>query len=122
MKDEELIERARAAVDREVEGLDAATRTRLSAARRTALAELEGPGRRFAPGWAPVGAAAAIAAIAIGMALSARSPVLAPEVAGAPGAELEALLSEDDPALYDEDIEFYAWLDEQALAERPDAG
>lgn len=127
-RDDALIARAQAAVEREVEGLDAETRARLSAARRAALAELDAPGRGAAsgwrPGWVPVGAAAAVAVIAVGVAFSARTP--APEAAFKaalePATELEVLLADEDLALYDEELEFYDWLDEQALAEPADAG
>jgi hypothetical protein len=118
--DEALIARAQAAVDREVEGLDAATRARLNAARRSALAELEAPRRGFAPGWVPVGAAAAVAVIAVGVALGNRGP--APEVAAEPATELEVLLADDELALFEEELEFYTWLDEQALGTQDDAG
>jgi hypothetical protein len=112
--DEELIARAQREVDREVEGLDAATRAKLNAARRAALAELEAPRRGFAHAWVPVGAAAAVAVIAVGVALDRPGP--APEVAAEPATELEVLLADDELALYEEELEFYAWLDEQANA------
>lgn len=112
--DESLIARARAAVDREVEGLDAATRARLSAARRTALAELEARRGGFAPGWAPVGVAAAVAVVAVGVTLSMRAPL--PAAGVEPATEFELLLTNDDLALYDEELEFYAWLEEQGDA------
>ena len=111
--DEELIARAQLEVEREVEGLDAATRARLNAARRSALAELDAPRRGVAFGWAPVSAAAAVAVIAVGVALN-RGPATV-EVAE-PATEIEVLLADEELALYDEDLEFYAWLDEQADA------
>ena len=111
--DDELIARAQREVDREVEGLDAATRTRLNAARRAALAELDAPRHGFAQAWIPVGAAAAVAVIAVGVALD-RGPA-APQPAE-PATEIEVLLAEEELALYEEELEFYAWLDEQADA------
>ena len=117
--DEELIARAQAQVDREVEGLDVATRARLSAARRTALAELEAPTWGFGAGLVPIGAAAAVAVIAVGVALSPGAP--APDAA-APATEIEVLLADEDLALFDEELEFYGWLDEQGLDETLDAG
>lgn len=130
--DEALIAQAQAAVDREVEGLDAATRAKLSAARRNALAELEASGRGalpgWRPGWVPVGAAAAVAVIAVGVALTVSAPPTVgsgrgPTPAAAePATEIEALLADEDLALFDEELEFYAWLEEEALDEQADAG
>ena len=122
MKDDEeeaLIERARAALARDAESLDAPTRARLSAARRNALDALVPAKPGLQPGWLPVGVAAAAALVAVGVAFSARTPT--PDAALEPASELEVLLGEDDPALYDEDLEFYAWLEEQTVA-TPAAG
>lgn len=114
--DAELIGRAGDAFTRDAEALDEITRQRLSAARRLALDELETPTRSRAFAWAPVGAAAVVAIAAVGVALVLRTPSAPP----APGAddgrttEMELLLGDDDPALYDEEPDFYAWAAEQA--------
>ena len=121
--DEALVERARAAVAREAEQLDALTRVKLSAARRAALDELAQPRPGLQPGWLPLGAAATAALVAVGVALSLRTPP--PEAGLEPVSELEVLLGDDDPALYDEELEFYAWLEQQPAVPPPatdDAG
>lgn len=118
--DDDLIERARAAVDREVGNLDAATRSRLVAARRAALAELEAPRRSFTATWVPVGAAAVVAVIAVGVALNPRAPV--PEAGVEADTAIELLLTDDDFVLYEDDLEFYAWLDESGPEADGDAG
>jgi hypothetical protein len=99
--------------DESVADLDGATRSRLTRARQRALAEVA------RPGWAglgfPVPAAAAVAAIAVvAVTLVLRDaaepiPVVA-EVAEF--SDFDLLLEEDEFDLF-EDLEFYAWLDEQ---------
>jgi hypothetical protein len=121
--DEALVARACAAVEREASQLDATTQGKLRAARRAALDALAPPRAGPQPAWLPVGAAATIALVAVGVGLSTRAPV--PAAAIEPASEFEVLLGEDDPALYDEELEFYAWLDEQPVAPPPasdDAG
>lgn len=139
-RDAELLRRAKTAFDAEAEALDAATRQRLAAARRAALAELEARGsRRLAPGWMPVGAAAAVAVAAVGVALTVRGPqpgAIAPGASpasaaagdargGEPASEMELLLGEDALGMFDEDPEFVAWAVEAAgapVAGSDDAG
>jgi hypothetical protein len=123
MNDDELIEHARRKVDAELEGMDKVTRLKLAATRRAALDQLAEPARGMQPGWLPVGAAAAVALVAVGVALGLRTP--APDAAAEAPSELEVMLGDDDPALYDDELEFYAWLDEQQVAPPPagdDAG
>lgn len=117
----ELAGRTKAAFEREVEALDVATRQRLAAARRTALEQLDAPAR-LTPAWVPVGAAAAVAVVAVGVALSLRGPQPAVNQGRDGATELELLLGEDDPALYAEDPEFYAWVEEQTAEGNGDAG
>lgn len=136
--DARLMQRARAAFDAEAAALDSTTQRRLSVARRAALAGLEAPQRGAFAQWAPLGAAAAVAVIAVGVTLSLRAPhgvsrgvpqgaapvavVIAPiaNAATAPVAEMELLLGDDELALYDEDPEFYDWAAAEAGAD--DAG
>ena len=127
-QDLELMRRAKAAFDAEAASLDATTRGRLAAARRAALAELEAPVRRATPAWLPVGAAAAVAIAAVGVALTLRAPqpaspgsapgsgVVAATMPGSivalaaePVTEVELLLGDDELALYAEDPEFVSW-------------
>jgi len=109
---EALTRRTRAALDREVEALDADTQRRLRLARHAALETLEAPVRA---GWMPVGAAAAVAVAAVGVALTLRGPAAGPVPARDGATEVELLLGEDDLALYAEDPEFYAWVEEQTV-------
>jgi hypothetical protein len=107
--------RAKEAFERSVQGLDAATRSRLTQARHRAIEELEGGGLRR--GWRrsllPAGALAAAALVAV-LVLRPGDPAGEPgiEQAAAVG-DLEILLGDEDLEMYDEDIEFYAWLEEQ---------
>ena len=122
-RDAALMRRAKAAFDAEASALDATTRGRLAAARRAALAELEAPERRATPAWLPVGAAATVAIVAVGVALSLRTPPPAADrsvvaatmpgsivaLAAEPVTEVELLLGEDELTLYAEDPEFVSW-------------
>jgi len=118
-----LIERTKQALDRELEALDTATRVRLTAARRAALGRLEeaqGEERGARLGWLPTAAAVGVVVIAVGVALAPRPAPVAGD--DEPGAEVELLLAEDELAFYEQDPEFYAWLDEQLPAGAGDAG
>lgn len=111
-RDEELAARARAQLDRDLEGLDESTRARLRAARLRALDGLEDRGARrgFA---APRGLLAASAgAVALALVVASwrqrdgAEHALADELDDA-----DILASTDDWELYD-DLDFYRWLDE----------
>ncbi|MBT8097965.1 MAG: hypothetical protein HKP32_09495 [Woeseia sp.] len=111
--DEVLKQRAARLFDESVAGLDGQTRSRLNQARQRALAATEGR-RVIMSKWLPLGAAAAVATIAIAMwdgrqqsdALSAPD-FTAPTMA----TDFEILLDEEDFEML-EDLEFYSWLDE----------
>jgi hypothetical protein len=116
-QDEAFERRARELFDASVDGLDAATRARLAAARRAAVAETGS--RRVASwrGWAPVAIAASAALVAV---IVWREPGDAPPATVGPAAApaldaLELVAAGDDLDLVAEDLEFYAWLDELAL-------
>jgi hypothetical protein len=100
--------RARAAFDASVEGLDGATRSRLTQARHRALAAA---GARR--GWPSLALpAAAAAATVLGVALwTGRGvvPTPAPQVTVVQGEWLDLLTAGDDLDLLAEDPEFYAW-------------
>jgi anti-sigma-K factor RskA len=117
----------RARLDESARDLDAATLSRLNQARQAALAAARPrrPWWRIAPYLVGATATAALA-LAVGLALtlpgspeSAVAPVAAGlDVAGLDAADLDAadldmLSAPDDLALY-EDMEFYAWLDDEA--------
>ena len=124
--------RAKRAFDESVAGIDAATRSRLTQARYRALQELDPErrsswrlalgGKSLAAKWLPAGALAAAALAAV--LLVGRGP-LTPDtrVESAPLADLDILLGDEPLEMLDEDLEFYAWLEEQPeWAEPPAAG
>lgn len=100
--EDELLKNARAALDRSVENIDAATASRITQARHAAL---DAAGSRSRNVWVP--AAAAVAASA---AIVAVIVTRAPEEAAPMLDDLELIAAPDDPELY-RDLEFYAWLD-----------
>lgn len=115
--------RARASFDAGVEGLDAATRSRLHRSRQQAVAIAAG--QRHATGTWRMGVAGALAAsvlVAVLLWRGAGDPVSAPldaRVAAdeAPGLALEVLAAnEDDLTLVaaEEDLEFYAFVEAAA--------
>jgi hypothetical protein len=113
--DGELERRAQQAFDRSTAEVDAATRSRLTQARYRALEQLpEAPGRRIPRAWlVPAGAAAAAALVAV-LLLQRSGPATDTGLeAGLAPADLEILLGEEDLEMYDEEIEFYAWLEDQ---------
>lgn len=101
-----------------VDELDAATLSRLNRARQAALENIghraAGANRRTR--WLTVGAAAAVAAIVVGL---WQVQTLAPDVSVTPVIadeviDIELLLDEGDLEMYEE-LEFFAWLPEDAL-------
>jgi hypothetical protein len=115
----ELEQRAKALFDDSVRDLDGATRARLAQARRRALEELEPRGSRFARDWrlAAAGALASLA-LAIWLVPWQAEPVAVPAMQAAVFDDLELLLDEDlvldeDLEMFDEELDFYAWLEGQ---------
>jgi hypothetical protein len=115
---EQLERRANALFERSVAEIEATDRARLREARRQALAELGRP--VFAAPRNLGFAAAAVAAVALLVTLrSPRGP--APPVVDAQfgtmvAADLELLLGDEELDMLAE-LEFYSWLDNQALGE-----
>ncbi len=107
-----LRDQARQVLDTSAQELDELTLARLRAARLRALSvPVSRPYRRLAPVWA-------VASLLIGV-LWLQWPSAAPQLALLD--DLDLLTAAEDPALYAEDWEFYAWLAEQAPA-AADAG
>lgn len=110
----EFEQKTRELFAREVAGLDGATRSRLNQARQRALAELDRPAWSLTRLPVPQAAVAAVAVAVVSGLLLMRggvSPVEpAPEFATA--SDIEILLAEDDMEFLEE-LEFYAWLEEQ---------
>ena len=105
----ELERKSRAAFDESVESLDAATRSRLARARAEALSELRGRRVNWRSAWVPAGVAAA-AALASALLLvgdDAAGPSAPPALAAFE--DLDIVAGGEDLAMFEEDVEFYAW-------------
>ena len=106
--------RAREHFDASVEGIDAATRSRLNRARQAAIAEVErsrhGPWRT----WLPAAAAASVALLAVVLWRMPGQQPGASLVEGAPTAEVVEMLAIGDDVV-SEDPEFYTWLADRGL-------
>jgi hypothetical protein len=104
---------AKQAFDASVRGLDAGTRVRLVEARERALENAGGV--RSSLGWswslAPSGALAAAAVVAVLLLANHPRPreIGPQQFVG----DLEILLSQEDLAMLDDDIDFYSWLEDQ---------
>jgi hypothetical protein len=114
--DEELAKRAKEVFDRSVDGLDAATLSRLNRGRQAALAKGANPVREWLR-WMP---ATGVAAAALLVMLTFQGPGDV-DVISAPATDLEILLSEESIEML-EDLEFYSWLDTQELEGDGDLG
>ncbi len=111
--DREFEERTKLLFDESVGALDGETRSKLTQARYRALEELA-PRRQAA--WAralvPVGAAAVVATLTVMLWQGQSSPVDEAGFDVAAVSDLEILLSEEELDMIEE-LEFYAWLEEQ---------
>jgi hypothetical protein len=104
--------RTKRVFDDSVAALDAATRSRLTQARYRALEEpTSARNRRWRSALLPAGALAATALVA--WLAVWQLPPSSDAVSGAPLADLEILLGEEDLEMLDEELEFYGWLEEQ---------
>lgn len=101
-------QRARGLFDDSVARLDAATLSRLNQARQSAVAAASR--RRPLPfsGWAPAGAAAAAAVLAVALWIG-RSPAPHTQAPAAMPDALEFVAQADDVDLLGDDVEFYDW-------------
>jgi hypothetical protein len=107
---DEFENKARALFDESVERLDARTRSKLTQARNRALDEVQKGAARRRWIWAPAGGFAVAAVLAVGILLwQDRTP--SPAVAAAIE-DLDIVADQDNLDLL-QDMEFYAWLDEQ---------
>jgi hypothetical protein len=116
---EQLERRANALFERSVAEIDATERARLREARREALAELRRPVFAAPRNLGFAAAAAAAAVVLLVMLQSPQSP--APAAVDAQfgtmvAADLELLLGDEELDMLAE-LEFYSWLDNQALGE-----
>ena len=113
-RDRKLEERAKRLFEESVSALDAQTRSKLTRARHRALEEFDKTAPSWTAQWLPAGAVAA-GILAIGV-LWQEPP---PRVVGggdfnvAATTDLEILMGDEELDMIQE-LEFYAWLDEQA--------
>ena len=108
--DTQFAEQAKEAFDESVDGLDAATLSRLNRGRQAALAASRNPAANWLR-WMP---ATGLAAVVLLTVFTLRAPDEI-EVIGAPAVDLEILLGEESIEML-EDLEFYRWLASQDLA------
>jgi len=112
-EEHELAQRARRLFDESVQGLDAGTRSRLNRARQAALAGAKAhAGFRPLSPWVPATGVAAAAVIAL--AVWSGKPQLEEPVPSAMDADFEILLDADSLEML-EDLEFYSWLELDAI-------
>lgn len=105
--DDTFGKKVKAIFDESVDGLDAATLSKLNRSRHEALAELERPERRWSR-WMPATGVAAAVLVAVMM---LQSPTAINEVGGPTiVTDMEILLGEDSIDML-EDLEFYSWID-----------
>ncbi|MEL7185320.1 MAG: hypothetical protein AAFN50_02650 [Pseudomonadota bacterium] len=102
--DEKLEQSAKRLFDESVDGLDAATLSRLNRGRQAAL-EASGGGRSRWLLWAPATGVAAAAVVAAVMLQVPNTNVI-----DAAPADLDIILAEESIEMLEE-LEFYAWLD-----------
>lgn len=105
--DETWVQQTKEAFDQSVDGLDAATLSRLNRGRQAALNEAAQPHRHWLR-WIPATGVAAAVFLAV---LTIQGPGDI-EVISAPAADLEFLLGEESIEML-EDLEFYSWLETQ---------
>jgi len=116
--DDAFAARAKARFDDSVRQLDAGTRSTLAQGRQAALDAAGAPRRPAWFQWMPAaGLATAVAVVAVLL----RAPGIEPSLPGAGDADIEILLGGDSIEML-EDLEFYAWMEQQALDEGHDAG
>jgi hypothetical protein len=104
-----LAKRAKTLFDESVEGLDAATRSKLNRGRQAAIAEAKAnAGFRPLSPWVPAAGVAAAAVLAVVL-WNGQAPVeeFAPD---AVATDFEILLDDDSFEML-EDLEFYSWID-----------
>ena len=125
--DRALEERTKLLFDESVSSLDPQTRSKLTQARYRALEELEGSAPAgWRPRWIPAGVLAAgvlAAGVLVVVILWQGQPSVSPETPAfdvAALSDLEIILGDGDLGLLQE-LEFYAWLDEQAEIVTPES-
>ena len=120
--DRALEESTKLLFDESVSSLDPQTRSKLTQARYRALEELEGSAPAgWRPRWIPAGVLAA--GVLVVVMLWQGQPAVSPDTPAfdvAALSDLEIILGDGDLELLQE-LEFYAWLDEQAEIVTPES-
>jgi len=120
--DRALEERTKLLFDESVSSLDPQTRSKLTQARYRALEELEGSAPAgWRPRWIP--ACVLAAGVLVVVMLWQGQPAVSPDTPAfdvAALSDLEIILGDGDLELLQE-LEFYAWLDEQAEIVTPES-
>lgn len=107
----ELERKSRAAFDESVEAVDAPTRARLARARAEALSQLRGRRVNWRSAWVPAGVAAAAALASALLLLGDEGAGPAAQPALAALEDLDIVAGGEDLAMFEEDVEFYAWAE-----------
>ena len=110
MTEKEFAEQARRAFDESVDGLDAATLSRLNRGRQAAIEASRRTDRLWLR-WLPATGLAAAVLLAV---FAMRGPADL-DIITAPASDFEILLSEESIEML-EDLEFYSWLATQDLS------
>jgi len=111
--DEQLTQAVKEAFDQSVDGLDAATLSRLNRGRQAALAAASSSSVVAFQQWLRWVPAIGVAAAVLLMLTTLQGPEDV-DVITAPASDLEILLSEESIEML-EDLEFYSWLDAEQL-------
>ena len=112
-KDRDFEERTKLLFDRSVAALDGQTRSKLTQARYRALDELAERARpAWSRSWLPAGAAAAVALLSLMLWQGQMAPLTEGGFDVTAVADLDILLGEEELDMIEE-LEFYAWLEEQ---------
>ncbi len=106
-QDQAFEKKLKAAFDESVDGLDAATLSKLNRSRHEALAELRRPKHQWS-NWMPATGVAAAVLVAV---VLLQSPGTVQDLNGTTAVtDMEILLGEDSIEML-EDLEFYSWID-----------
>lgn len=106
----ELERKSRAAFDESVEGLDAETRSKLARARARALGGYRERRINLRSAWVPAGVAATAALASALLLLGDDGPATSPPALAAIE-DLDIMAGGEDLAMFEEDVEFYAWAE-----------
>ncbi len=112
-KDRDFEERTKLLFEQSVAALDGQTRSKLTQARYRALQELAArPGLTWSRSWLPAGAVAAVALLSLMLWQGQMEPLTQGGFDVAAVTDFELLLGEEELDMLEE-LEFYAWLEEQ---------